>query len=63
MPEEMKNIIVDGFLSFIKTPEGKIAFEKIYGVDDMKRSSDMDYDSVREMLKELGRNAADLMKK
>lgn len=63
MPEEMKNTIVEAFLKFVATPEGKEAFKNIYGVDAMKKASDADYDSVRNMLKALGKNADDLMKK
>ncbi|MFN7727547.1 MAG: phosphate/phosphite/phosphonate ABC transporter substrate-binding protein [Bdellovibrio sp.] len=62
MPEEMKNVIVEAFLKFVATPEGKDAFKKIYAVDDIKRASDADYDAVRTMLKALGKNADELMK-
>lgn len=63
MPEEMKNVIVEAFIKFVQTTEGKDAFKKIYGVDDIKKSSDADYDAVRNMLKALGKNADELMKK
>ena len=63
MPEEMKTKIVDGILAFVATPEGKDAFNKIYGVTEFKKSTDADYDPVRKMLNELGKSAADLMKK
>lgn len=63
MPEEMKNVIVEAFLKFIETPDGKVAFKKIYGVDGIKRASDAEYDQVRNMLRALGKDAADLMKK
>jgi phosphonate transport system substrate-binding protein len=62
LPEEMKAKIEDAFLKFIASPEGKEAFKKIYGVDGIKKSSDKDYDGVRSMLKELGQDAADLLK-
>jgi phosphonate transport system substrate-binding protein len=62
LPEEMKNKIEEAMLKFIGTPEGKEAFKKIYGVDGLKKSSDKDYDGVRSMLKELGQDAADLLK-
>lgn len=63
MPEEMKNKIVDAFLAFIASPEGKVAFKEIYSVDELKKSNDGEYDSVRAMLTSLGQNAEDLMKK
>ena len=62
IPEEMVSKIEEAFLKFIATPEGKEAFYKIYGVDGIKKSSDKDYDGVRAMLKDLGQNAADLVK-
>ncbi len=63
LPEEMKVKITDAFLKFVETPEGKAAFEKIYSVTELKRASDADYDSVRLMLKALGKSANELMKK
>lgn len=63
LPEEMKNVIVDAFMKFVTTPEGKDAFKKIYDVTELKRASDSDYDSVREMLTTLGADADELMKK
>lgn len=63
MPEEMKNKIVDGFIAFVATPEGKEAFKAIYGVTELKKANDSDYESVRTMLKALGKDANDLMKK
>ena len=63
MPEEMKTKIVDAMLAFVETPEGKEAFKAIYGVNAMKKSSDAEYEPVRAMLKALGKDASELMKK
>lgn len=63
MPEEMKTKLIDAFLAFIATPEGKVAFKEIYGVDELKKATDADYDAVRVMLTSLGKSAEDLMKK
>ncbi len=63
MPEEMKAKIVDAFLAFVTTPEGKDAFDKIYGVTALKKSTDGDYESVREMLTALGKDASELVNK
>ncbi|MBC7370834.1 MAG: phosphate/phosphite/phosphonate ABC transporter substrate-binding protein [Bdellovibrionaceae bacterium] len=63
LSEEMKTKIVDGLLAFVATPEGKDAFNKIYGVTEFKKATDADYEPVRKMLNDLGKNAADLMKK
>jgi phosphonate transport system substrate-binding protein len=59
LPVEMKTKIIDAFMKFVKTPEGKEAFKAIYGVDDFKTATDADYDSVLE----LGKIAAEIMKK
>lgn len=63
MPEEMKNKIADAFISFVSTEDGKATFFAVYGADDIKKATDADYDSVREMLKTVGVNPDDLMKK
>lgn len=63
MPEEIKSKLVDAFLSFVQTEEGKKAFYDLYGVTELKKISDSEYDSVRQMLTSLGKNAQDLMKK
>lgn len=63
MPEEMKTKISEAFMAFVATPEGKAAFKEIYGVTEIKKATDADYDSVRNMLKALGKSATDLMKK
>ena len=60
---EMKKKIIDAFLAFVATPDGKETFSKVYGVTDLKTATDADYDSVRDMLKKLGKSAGDLMKK
>lgn len=63
MPEEMKLKIIQSMMAFVGTPEGKDAFKAIYGVTDLKLASDADYESVRLMLKTLGKDASDFMKK
>jgi phosphonate transport system substrate-binding protein len=63
LSEELKTKIVDAMLKFVETKEGQDAFKAIYGVTALKKSTDADYDSVRTMLKTVGVNAADLMKK
>ncbi len=59
--EEMKVKIVDAMLAFIATPEGKSAFKAIYGVTEVKKSTDADYDSVRTMLQD--KDLSELMQK
>ncbi len=61
MPEEMKVSIVEAFLKFVATKEGKESFKKLYSVTDLQRATDKDYDKVREMLKALGQSASGLL--
>lgn len=63
MPEEMKTKIVDTMISFIGTPAGKDAFKAIYGITDVKRATDADYDVARAMLKSSGKSAEELLTK
>lgn len=63
LPEEMKEKITEALLAFVKTPGGRSAFDKIVGMDDLKRATDADYDSVRQMLKSLGKEASEFVKK
>jgi phosphonate transport system substrate-binding protein len=63
MPQEMKTAIQEALMAFIKTPEGSKAFHDLYGVTDFKKSTDKDYDSVRDILKSLGQNASELITK
>lgn len=63
LSEEMKVKIVDAFIQIIESPEGKKAFDVIYGANGLKKATDQDYESVREMLKALGKSASELVKK
>lgn len=63
MPEDMKTKIVDSMMAFVATPEGKSAFKAIYGITDVKRATDADYDVARAMLKSTGQSAEDLLTK
>jgi phosphonate transport system substrate-binding protein len=63
MPEEMKRKLIDALLKFVTTPEGKAAFKEVYGVTELKVTSDQDYEEARKMLTALGKTAEDLMKK
>lgn len=63
MPDEMKNKIASAFLEMSKTEKGKAAMKAIYGVTEMKMATDKDYDGVRQMLKDLGADATQLVPK
>ncbi len=63
MPEEMKTKIVDTMIAFVGTPAGKDAFKAIYGITDVKKATDADYDVARAMLKSTGQSAEELLTK
>ena len=54
MPEEMKLKITQAFKDFIKTPEGKKAFDEIYGATDIVDATDASYASTMQIFKDLG---------
>lgn len=62
MDEGIKTKIIEAFEKFLTTPEGVDAFKKIYGVDNIKRATDADYDGVRGMLKVLGKKTEEVVK-
>ncbi len=62
VPEDIKATVTNAFLSFVKTPEGKDAFYKLYGVTDFQLAKDSDYDGVRKMLEASGKSAEELTK-
>ncbi len=63
MPEEMKTKIADAMVAFVGTEEGKAAFKAIYGITEIKKATDADYDAARAMLKSTGANAEELLTK
>lgn len=63
MPEEMKQTVINTFLKFVATPEGKEAFVKIGSVDALEPGKDSDYDVVREMIKAADLNPEEALKK
>lgn len=57
---EMKTKIAEAFLNFVATPQGKKSFDEIYGLTELKKSSDQDYAKIRDMFDEL-KNVTDKM--
>lgn len=63
LPEEMKTKIVDAFIKFSTTPEGKEALHSMYGATELIRTNDAKYNTVRDLLRALGKSVNELMKK
>jgi phosphonate transport system substrate-binding protein len=63
LDEKMKSTVVDALIKFMDTPEGQKSLKEVFGITGMIRSSDERYDGVREILKTLGKDVAELSKK
>ena len=61
LSEEMKDKIVNAMISFVDTVDGKAAYKAVYGVTEVKKSTDADYADVREMLD--SKDLSDMMMK
>lgn len=51
MPEEMKERLSDVLLQFVATPQGRKSLDLMLGATNLKKASDADYDTVREMIR------------
>ena len=60
LPSEMVKKTTDALVAFMQTDLGKRTFYDLYGVTAFRPTSDSNYDGVREMLKKLGKSAAEL---
>ncbi|MCK6598652.1 MAG: phosphate/phosphite/phosphonate ABC transporter substrate-binding protein [Bdellovibrionaceae bacterium] len=63
MPEDMKKKITDVLMKFISTDDGKRAFREMYGVTDLKVTTDAEYEPVRKLLTSIGKSAQDFLVK
>lgn len=63
LPEEIKKTIVEAFVNYIRTPEGKEAFNLVLGATDFQPATDANFDKVKEILKTTGKTVQELMKK
>lgn len=61
LPAEMKETIVNALIELSETEKGKNALFQMFGITELKRSSDAEYDSVIKMLDDLGHSATDLL--
>ncbi|MCB5250374.1 MAG: phosphate/phosphite/phosphonate ABC transporter substrate-binding protein [Candidatus Cloacimonadales bacterium] len=61
-PADLKEKIVNSLLKYAEDPEGQKELQALYNVDGFIRSSDSDYNIVRETLETLGMDANELFK-
>lgn len=60
---KMKEDIQLALISYVRTEQGRKVFHEMYGVTNMVASTDANYDGVRDILKELGKKATELVKR
>lgn len=63
LPEKMKEKIINALLKFVSTKEGQEALYEIYDIISLIPTSDLDYDVLRNMLRDLNINFETLIKK
>jgi phosphonate transport system substrate-binding protein len=63
MDEEMKQIVIDAFLKFVSTKEGREAMYEIYDIVNLIPAKDSDYDKLKQMLKAQNISFEKLVKK
>lgn len=61
LSDEMKDKIVNAMISFVDTEDGKAAYKAVYGVTEVRKSTDADYVAVRDMLD--SKDLAEMMQK
>lgn len=60
-PEDLEKKIIAALVEYVHSEEGVKVFKALFNVTDFKPTTDAEYDGVRAMLKELGKDAQDFM--
>ncbi len=60
-PPEIEEKLVAALQEYVKSEEGVKVFKALFNVTDFKPTTDADYDSVRVILKDLGKTAQEFM--
>ncbi len=60
-PPEIEEKLVAALQEYVKSEEGIKVFKALFNVTDFKPTTDADYDSVRVILKDLGKTAQEFM--
>jgi phosphonate transport system substrate-binding protein len=60
-PPEIEEKMVAALREYVKSEEGQKVFKALFNVTDFEPTTDAEYDKVRNILKELGKNAQDFM--
>lgn len=62
LPPDIQAKLISALKSFSSTPEGSPTLRKLYHLTNFKDCTDKDYDSVRQILRDLGKSAQELVK-
>ena len=55
--------VIDLLMKYVKSPEGKENFKKMYAITGLERVTDADYEGVRKMMNTMGINIKSVLKK
>ncbi|MDP8203674.1 MAG: phosphate/phosphite/phosphonate ABC transporter substrate-binding protein [Candidatus Tenebribacter mawsonii] len=61
-PQEMKEQVVNALLEYAGTKEGHETLVRLLDIDNFVRSTDADYEIVRQTIKAIGKDASELIK-
>ncbi len=61
LPEDVKTKVADSMVKFVQSDAGGKSFRALYGVDNLRKASDADYDVVRTLLSKLGVKTTELV--
>lgn len=62
LPPDMKRLIAQSMVNYVKTEEGRTALEKTFGVTGFQPTTDQAYDAARKMFEELSQEADAMLK-
>ncbi len=62
LPAELESQVLEALYRYGQSAEGKKILKELYDIDGLERASDKDYDVVRQTLKAMNMNPADLLK-
>ena len=63
LPQEIKEAVSEGLISFVSTPDGRAALEKTFTVTGFIKATDKDYDVARKIFSEMGVDLDELVRK
>ncbi|HPM04985.1 MAG TPA: PhnD/SsuA/transferrin family substrate-binding protein, partial [Candidatus Cloacimonas sp.] len=62
LPAELESQVLEALYRYGQSDEGKKNLKELYDIDGLERASDKDYDVVRQTLKAMNMDPAELLK-